>query len=434
MAVGFTLLPGKSFSTAPQVKNGQTIKALDIKTNQAMMSSNTDSIVLGLGCFWGAEKRFEQMAGVIDVVSGYADGRGLEPAYQEIIKRKHRFNPNNYAEVIHVTFDRDSVSLETLLKRFFEMHDPTLVNRQGNDVGTQYRSTILFNSEQQQSISQIVKQRFQLLLNDAGYGEIATIIKPLDAFHPAEEYHQDYIAKNPNGYCPDHSTGVTFSNSENNKGAVTKLDNTALLQGKKIVIIDSEFCPYCDKFKQDVANDYKGSIPMVFREASQLHELKITSPTWATPTILFMNNGVEQFGIQGYVNATDFYKALGYFKLGESEAFNVAFAKGTDARFCKQYELFKNTGDGVFVDKLSGEPLFDTRYRFNSGTGWLSFTQAVEDSVIYKKDYSYGMQRVEVRAKTSDIHLGHVFNDGPNGKPRYCINATVLDFVPRSES
>ena len=171
---------------------------------------------------------------------------------------------------------------------------------------------------------------------------------------------------------------------------------------------------------------------MSLREVSQLQGLTVKSPTWATPTILFVEDGKEQFGIQGYINAKDFYKALGYFKLGNSEAFRVAFEKGTDSRFCKQYKLFKNTGAGVFVDKLSGEPLFDTKHRFNSGTGWLSFTKAIKGSVTYKDDNSYGMKRVDVRTKVSDIHLGHVFDDGSRCKPRYCLNATVLALVPRT--
>ena len=113
-----------------------------------------------------------------------------------------------------------------------------------------------------------------------------------------------------------------------------------------------------------------------------------------------------------------------------SEAFAVAYNDATDNRFCKQYDIFKNTGDGVFVDKLSGRPLFETKYRFNSHSGWLSFTQSVDNEVYEKIDNSHGMTRVEVRSKLSDIHLGHVFNDGPDGLPRYCINATVLDFIP----
>jgi peptide methionine sulfoxide reductase msrA/msrB len=167
------------------------------------------------------------------------------------------------------------------------------------------------------------------------------------------------------------------------------------------------------------------------RLASELAGLTLKTPTFATPTILFLENGVEVFGHQGYLTKTEFYHALGQWKLGRSEAFRVAFDEGTDSRFCKQYEIFKNTPDGVFVDKLSGAALFDTRDRFDSGTGWLSFTNAVKDAVIEIPDNRYGMQRTEIRAKQSGIHLGHVFPDGPNGKPRYCINATVLDFVAR---
>jgi len=122
---------------------------------------------------------------------------------------------------------------------------------------------------------------------------------------------------------------------------------------------------------------------------------------------------------------------LGKFKLGNTEAYDVAFNKGTDARFCKEYQIFKDTPDGVFIDKLSGEPLFDTKDRFVSRSGWLSFTKPVDGSVYELPDNSYGMKRTEIRSVSSDIHLGHVFDDGPNGMPRYCINATVLEFIER---
>ena len=210
------------------------------------------------------------------------------------------------------------------------------------------------------------------------------------------------------------------------------MDNAPLLKGKHILVIDAEdFCPYCKKFKAEVVQGYKGDIPMHFRFASQLNGLSLKTPTWATPTIILLQDGKEVFGHQGYMSPEQFYPLLGKFKLGDSEAFDVAFEKNTDARFCKQYEIFKNTPDGTFVDKLSGAALFDTRDRFNSGSGWLSFTKPVDGSVIEIADNSHGMQRTEIRAKISGAHLGHVFDDGPEGKSRYCINATVLDFVPR---
>lgn len=394
-------------------------------------TEHIDSIVVGAGCFWGVEKRFEAMPGVIDAVSGYADGNGVEPSYRVITQKRHQFNPNNHAEVVKIRFNPAQVSLDTLLKRYFEMHDPTQLNRQGNDIGTQYRSIILTNSEAQSAAASRLKAEYQPLLNAAGFGVITTQIKPLREFFPAEDYHQDYIAKNPNGYCPDHSTGVRFADTP--VAQTASVDNSALLTGKHILVIDSEsYCPYCEKFKAETGNNYQGDIPLHYRYASQLQGLSISSPTWATPTIILLQDGKEVFGRQGYVSPDEFYLLLGKFKLGDSEAFDVAFDKGTDARFCQQYEIFKNTPDGIFVDKLSGTPLFDTRHRFDSGTGWLSFTHPVAGAVIEKPDNRYGMRRTEIRAAVSGIHLGHVFDDGPNGQRRYCINATVLDFIPRS--
>jgi len=389
---------------------------------------HSEKIVLGSGCFWGAEKGYESLPGVIDAVSGYADGKGVRATYREITKLKNKFNSNNHAEVVEVTYNKNVISTEELLMHYFESHDPTQVNRQGNDIGTQYRSIILYSTEEQKEIINEVLSTFQGLLSAAGFGSIATLVKPINNFYKAEKYHQDYIAKNPNGYCPDHSTGVKFAK----KATVQAVDNSDLLSGKHIIVIEAEgYCPYCDKFRADVVKNYYGNIPLVFRLASQLQGLAIKSPTWATPTILFLENGKEAFGHQGYLSPKEFYKALGYFKLGDSEAYQVAFQQGTDARFCKEYEIFKNTPDGIFIDKLSGAPLFDTKDRFNSSTGWLSFTAPIKGSVYTKPDNSYGMRRTEIRSVTSDIHLGHVFPDGPNGMPRYCINATVLEFKAR---
>ena len=389
---------------------------------------HSEKIILGSGCFWGAEKGYESLPGVIDAVSGYADGDGVQPTYREITKLKHKFNPNNHAEVVEVTYNTNIISTADLLMHYFESHDPTQLNRQGNDVGTQYRSIILYSNEDQRLVIQEIGSAYQALLSDAGYGKLTTVIKPITKFYKAENYHQDYIKKNPNGYCPDHSTGVKF----NNKKQLTMPDNTTLAKGKTIVVIEPEgYCPYCEKFKAEVVKNYLGNIPLIFRLASQLEGLRIDSPTWATPTILFLEEGKEVFGHQGYMSPKEFYEALGYFKLGDSEAYRVAFDKGTDAKFCKEYEIFKNTPDGIFLDKLSGAPLFDTRDRFTSSTGWLSFTQAIDGSVYTKPDNSYGMRRTEIRSATSDIHLGHVFPDGPNGSSRYCINATVLDFKQR---
>jgi len=426
------VLLGFSFYSSTSIQASSKKKDNLVSIEQEMPASkHVQSIVLGAGCFWGAEKRYQAIPGVIEAISGYAGGSGVRATYKEITKYSNKNNKRNHAEVVNVVFNESVVSLETILQSYFEGHDPTQVNRQGNDIGTQYRSIILTTDEAQTKTTNKVLKHYQQLLDKANYGTIATQVKPLKRFFKAETYHQDYLVKNPNGYCPDHSTGITFTTKQPTKA----IDNTTLLSGKQIIVIESDdYCSYCEKFKKDVLEQYKGTIAITSRLATQLDGFSISTPTWATPTILFIEDGKEVYGRQGYMSPKQFYKALGAFKLGNTEAYKVAFNEGTDAKYCKEYEIFKNTPDGVFIDKLSGEPLFDTKDRFNSRSGWLSFTKPIEGSTYRKKDNSYGMKRVEIRSLTSDIHLGHVFDDGPNGKSRFCINATVLEFVARENS
>ena len=410
-------------------------------------------IFFAAGCFWGVEKNFESIDGVIDVVSGYSGGNYEDPTYQDVLDNRTSQGENflsilkniglsdeekekntliNHTETIKVIYDSDRVSTETLLKNFWEIHDPTQLNRQGNDVGNNYRSAIYWTTDKQKDIANRTGQEFQKLLNAEGYGQIVTEIAALEKFWPAESYHQDYLVKNPNGYCPDHSTGVSFLNQSSSK--IAKNDIIPL-GGKEIIVIGPEIegtCLFCIEFEKKVTSKYKGTIPLRSTPASALKGFEINTPTWATPTIFFIDDGREVWSHQGIMSSENFYKALGEFKLGKnSESFNVAFNEGTDRRFCEQYEIFKDTPEGVFIDKLSGRPLFDTADRFNSKSGWLSFTKPVDNEVYEKLDLSFGMSRTEIRSVSSDIHLGHVFNDGPDGMPRYCINATVLEFVPR---
>lgn len=389
------------------------------------------SIVFAAGCFWGVEKHFEQMDGVIKAQSGYAGGNYANPTYEDVLD-KRGLKPEskivNYAEAVEVTFDDSKVDTKTLIKSFWELHDPTQTNGQGNDIGNNYRSAIFYTNTDQKEVAEETKIDYQNLLIKNGYRKIVTTITPLNNFHMAESYHQNYLEKHPNGYCPNHSTGVKFKKEE------VKVDAITPLGGKEIIVIKSEnFCPYCEKFSSNVSSLYKGSVPLRTTIARNLRDFQIQTNLDATPTILFIQNGKEVFSHIGYMDSKDFYRTLGDFKLGKtSESYQVAFNEGTDYRNCKQYDIFKDTPDGVFVDKLSGEILFDTRERFYSGTGWLSFYKAVDGATIEKTDNSYGMQRVEIIAKKSGIHLGHVF-PLEGGKRRFCINATVLDFIPRAE-
>ena len=159
----------------------------------ASKTSHVKTIYLGSGCFWGAEKGYELMDGVINAESGYANGYGISPNYRSITQFKNKYNDNNFVEVVKITFNSNAVSLENILKHFFETHDPTQLNRQGNDIGTQYRSTILFQNEYQKELAEKVMAEYQELLIEGDYGKIRTKLEPLDNFYLAEEYHLSLI-------------------------------------------------------------------------------------------------------------------------------------------------------------------------------------------------------------------------------------------------
>jgi peptide methionine sulfoxide reductase msrA/msrB len=391
--------------------------------------AQTQTIVFGAGCFWGVEKYFDKLDGVTKARSGYAGGNYENPTYKQVLKRRNaKKGVVNHTEVVEVVYDDSKISTETLVKSFWELHNPTQGNRQGNDKGNNYRSALYYTNGAQKKVAISTQKAYQALLSKEGYGKITTEIKLLDTFYPAEAYHQNYLEKNPRGYCPNHATGVKFEK-------VNILTKTiSPLGGKEIVVIDAEHCKFCEKFKKNVTDHYNGTIPLRTVHQDALKGFKLTSEIQGTPTILFIENGKEVHAYTGYMNEKEFYKTVGAFKLGEdSEGYDVAFKQKTDGRFCKQYAEFKNTGDGVFVDKISGDILFDTKDRFNSGSGWLSFFKAVDGSTIEKEDNAFGMKRTEILAKKSGAHLGHVFNDGPGGKQRFCINATVLEFVAREK-
>ncbi|HRE00716.1 MAG TPA: peptide-methionine (S)-S-oxide reductase MsrA [Ilumatobacteraceae bacterium] len=160
--------------------------------------------VFGLGCFWGAERKFWQTAGVYSTASGYAGGYTPNPTYEEVCSGR-----TGHTEVVQVVFDPTAVSYEELVKLFWESHDPTQGYRQGNDVGTQYRSAIYTTSPAQAAQAQASQAMYQAALDAKGYHTITTEIAPLDHFYYAEPYHQQYLGKNPNGYCGLGGTGVS---------------------------------------------------------------------------------------------------------------------------------------------------------------------------------------------------------------------------------
>ncbi len=191
-------LPGRiqAIPTADiHVVTGQNLKA--------EVPADAEEIVFAMGCFWGVERIFWQIDGVLNTAAGYAGGITPNPTYEEVCSGR-----TGHTEVVRVVFDPKKVSLDSLLKAFWEGHDPTQGMRQGNDVGTQYRSAIYWTSEAQKAAILASKERFQQALTAAGEGEITTEIRELNAFYYAEDYHQQYLAKNPNGYCGIGGTGV----------------------------------------------------------------------------------------------------------------------------------------------------------------------------------------------------------------------------------
>jgi peptide-methionine (S)-S-oxide reductase len=182
----------------------------------APFPSGLSEAIFGLGCFWGAEKLFWELPGVYSTAVGYAGGITPNPTYEEVCSGR-----TGHAEVVRVIFDPRITSYEALLRAFWEAHDPTQGMRQGNDLGTQYRSAIYVLNPEQRAAAEKSKREFQANLTNAGMGQITTEILDAPKFHYAEDYHQQYLAKNPNGYCGIGGCGVPFKSAELQVGEKT---------------------------------------------------------------------------------------------------------------------------------------------------------------------------------------------------------------------
>lgn len=299
-------------------------------------------IWLAGGCFWGVEAYFTRVYGVADAASGYANGRTQSPTYEDV------GSGSGHAETVRVTYDPDRVSLERLLKLYFKIIDPTSLNKQGNDRGLQYRTGIYFQDDADQQTAEAVVKSVQ-----AGYRTpIVTELKPLANFSLAEDYHQDYLEKHPDGYCH-----TDFSS----------LNNVTLPPERRKV--DSS----------------------LYRKPSDAELRKRLSP----------------------------------------EEYAVTQEADTEHAFSNRY--WDNYAPGLYVDIVTGEPLFSSVDKYDSKCGWPSFTRPIDPDVIRSKsDLSFGMVRTEVRSRVGNTHLGHVFDDGPadRGGLRYCINSASIRFVP----
>lgn len=197
--------------TADQALPGRTDQTMPVPSEHFELKTplvgpwpeNMDTLVVGMGCFWGAERKFWQTPGVYSTSVGYAGGFTPNPSYEEVCS-----GFTGHTEVVLVAFDKNIISLNEVLRVFWENHDPTQGMRQGGDIGTQYRSSIYFANDEQRVAAESTRAAFQEQLTKAGFGEITTEIAPLGDYFYAEPYHQQYLGKNPNGYCGIGGTGV----------------------------------------------------------------------------------------------------------------------------------------------------------------------------------------------------------------------------------
>jgi peptide methionine sulfoxide reductase msrA/msrB len=401
----------------------------------------SDSIVLGMGCFWGAEKRMAAIPGVFDVESGYANGE-IAGTYDAVLAhekmlRAGKTTQRNHAEVIKVSFDPAKVDLEKILLQFWESHNPTQGDRQGNDVGTNYRSAVYTHNDAQLALALKTRDAYQGALKAAGYGKITTDIAPLKKYYAAEEYHQDYLVKNPNGYCGLGGTGVKYplagaaaTPMPPTAAKAPRLEAKALNFERQLIVFEGEDCAYCRKFKADVLDHWTSPVAVV-RTLNPEPPLGWTleKALFATPTMVLFEKGKEISRYTGYSGETTrFWQWLGFHLLTPAQQ-KIAFEQGTERP--GSGSNLDEKRPGTFVDPISGAALFRSDTKFESGTGWPSFFNPLPGSITLHEDVSLGMKRVEVRSASSGIHLGHVFDDGPPPThKRYCINGNVLKFVP----
>ncbi len=312
-----------------------TVTAVKPNIDALIEEKNLSTIYLAGGCFWGVEEYMTRVAGVYDAVSGYANGATENPSYQDVL-----YKNTGHAETVRVVYDKEQVSLKELLDKFFLVVDPVSVNKQGNDVGTQYRSGVYYTDDADKDV--IDEKIAQLAAENEK--PIAVEVLPLDNFYDAEEYHQDYLQKNVNGYC---HIDLSLATSENliNEDDYAVDDKTEVLDN----LTEMQFC--------------------------------------------------------------------------------VTQEDGTERAFTS--ELNDNYEVGIYVDVVTGEPLFLSTDKYDSGTGWPSFTRPISPEVIVENEQSSAYYGTELKSRAGQSHLGHVFTDGPDddGGLRYCINGASLKFV-----
>lgn len=320
-----------------------------------MITSKLLVIYLAGGCFWGVEHYMKLLPGVVDTEVGFANSRVENPSYREVCTGN-----TNAVETVKVLYDPEVTSLSFLLDQFFLIIDPVSVNRQGNDMGTQYRTGVYYTDPVDRPIVMRSLARLQAKYSKPLVVEAEELVN----FYAAELEHQDYLEAQPGGYC--HVPREMFRSAKEAKVPANSIEKDKALR----------------------ANERK-------RLAESDADLKKR----LTP-------------IQ----------------------YDVTQHESTEMPYRNEYD--QHFKEGIYVDVISGEPLFSSTDKFDSGCGWPAFSKPINSQIIEEKvDDSMGMVRTEVRSKSGKAHLGHVFQDGPKslGGNRYCINSASLRFVAKED-
>ena len=307
-------------------------KNANLSLNKAAIGPNTPYIVLGMGCFWGAEKRMQALSGVLDVEAGYAGGDISHPSYQTLHDIEEAIQEGkaikNHAEVVKVYYDPKQTSLEQVLIQFWENHNPTQGNRQGNDMGSNYRSAVFYRTDEERQSAEKTRAIYQANLNTAGTATpITTEITPLKNYTSAEAYHQDYLEKNPLGYCGLGGTGIAYLDPSmpirgENTHATQLATKTAVPEKnwqqiklntkEQMIAFETVECGYCKQFDKEVLSTWKNPIPIVSTYlTTPPNGWKLNQELFATPTIVLFKNQHEVARYIGYQGAQQFWLWLG---------------------------------------------------------------------------------------------------------------------------